>query len=118
MSDDKVVKMAEYLRKGATMLPYNCPVCNQPLFKVKGQIYCINCNKPVKIVKEGEEVKEQLTQQSNAGLMGLESEVMRKIQAVTNVLQSENDSYKIEQIGKQLIVWLDVLERIKRIKNI
>ncbi|MHA1409470.1 MAG: Sjogren's syndrome/scleroderma autoantigen 1 family protein [Candidatus Odinarchaeia archaeon] len=113
MGDEMVAKMADYLRKGATMLSYNCPVCNSPLFKVKGEIYCINCNKKVKIVKEGEEEKEQMNQQIDANLTNLEAEILKKIHSLTLKLQTEDDFYKLEQIGKQLTLWLDIIAKIK-----
>ncbi|MHA1754684.1 MAG: Sjogren's syndrome/scleroderma autoantigen 1 family protein [Candidatus Odinarchaeia archaeon] len=117
MSDEKITKMAEYLRKGATMLSYNCPMCNSPLFRYKGEIYCIHCNKKVKIVKEGEEAKEQVTQQTDAGLLNLETTVLGKIQQLNLELQNENDYYKIEQLANLIRIWLEILEKIKKLRS-
>ena len=35
--------MAEYLLKGGKMLAKTCPVCNCPLFEVKGETFCVVC---------------------------------------------------------------------------
>src|SRR5207245_187669 len=46
LSED-VKRMADLLKSGATMLSDVCPECGNPLFRVKGDIFCAKCNKPV-----------------------------------------------------------------------
>ncbi len=107
---DPIKKMAELLKSGATMLAETCPVegCNLPLFRLpSGEVVCPVHGK-VYVVKSEEEVR------------SIEEEL-----TITNVLDRiekrvlENLSYLVEggMNSRELIEWLEVLERIRRIKN-
>lgn len=53
---DPIKKMADALRRGAKMLTEVCPVCNSPLFDVKGEMRCVVCDKPVVVVRDEEDI--------------------------------------------------------------
>ncbi len=59
--DDYMKRMVDALRSGAKMLSEQCPVCGSPLFEIKGQLWCLKCNKRVVKVRGEEEVGEALT---------------------------------------------------------
>jgi UPF0148 protein len=56
--NQKIQRMALFLREGNTLLSEQCPQCNSPLFKMKsGEIYCASCDKKVLIVKDEEQIE-------------------------------------------------------------
>ncbi len=59
--NDYMKRMVDALRSGAKMLSEQCPVCGSPLFEIKGQLWCLKCNKRVVKVRGEEEVGEALT---------------------------------------------------------
>ncbi|RLI64604.1 MAG: hypothetical protein DRO88_06865 [Promethearchaeia archaeon] len=57
MSEKSVKKMANLLRKGATMLDKYCPQCNGILFRLQNNdLFCPNCNQKVIIVKDEDSI--------------------------------------------------------------
>jgi len=116
--DDKISKMADMLRAGASMLSITCPKCNTPLFKYKGEIYCVNCDRRVKIVKEEETQKIEEEKPQPMNLPELESTVLDKIKNLNNILREESNPDNLDRVIKQLILLLDLLERIRRIGKI
>ncbi len=100
--------MAELLRKGAKMLGDSCPECSTPLFQLKsGEIICPTCQRPVKYVAKDHDVGEA-TQQSS-----LETTLTKKINEVQNMLEKEEDIYKIKQLSETLMVLLKTRDQVK-----
>ncbi len=110
---EKVVqKMANLLRKGATMLQETCPIHNVPLFKLKtGEIVCPACGKRVIILKEGEEHKEVQVRTA----LGMEQVLFEKLRYLTYMLSEEKEPEKIREILVAINECLTVLERLKKI---
>ncbi|MET1160579.1 MAG: Sjogren's syndrome/scleroderma autoantigen 1 family protein [Thermoprotei archaeon] len=110
-STNPVKRMAELLKSGAVMLAETCPVkgCNLPLFKLKsGEIICPVHGKVYLVRTEEEEkrVREEVTLKT----------VLDKIEnRVINVLNTSIEKNEIEP--SYLIEWLEVLERIYRVKR-
>ncbi|ABN69732.1 Sjogrens syndrome scleroderma autoantigen 1 [Staphylothermus marinus F1] len=109
---DPVKKMAELLKSGATMLAETCPVkgCNLPLFKLpSGEIVCPVHGKVymVKTEEEALEVKEKLSLRS----------VLDKLENKVLLILDDLSNNTIPQTS-ELIEWLEVLERIRRIKKL
>ena len=107
-----VKKMAELLKSGATMLAETCPVegCNLPLFKLpSGEIICPQHGKIylVKTEEEARKVEEEVAVKTV--LDELERTVLKTIY---QYIESQTLS------THELIEWLEVLERIYRIKNL
>ncbi len=105
-------RMSELLRSGATMLAEKCPVqgCTMPLFRLRsGEVLCPVHGK-VYMVKSDEEAKEVATRVSTAKVLDtLESRIIGIL---------ERASREPEAIGyREIIGWLEVLERIRRIKK-
>ena len=109
---EAVKKMAELLKLGAVMLPQKCPVknCNLPLFKLRsGEIVCPTHGR-VYLVRSDEEAKQVL---SKASLMQVLDALEKRVIEVLN--KSGNN---ILSVGyREIIGWLEVLERIIRIRR-
>jgi len=109
---ESVKKMAELLRSGAVMLPQKCPVkeCSLPLFKLKtGEIVC-PVHGRVYLVSSDEEAREVIAKLSiTQALDRLEKKVVEILgKAIEN---------PIDTGYRDLIGWLEVLERIIRIRK-
>ncbi len=109
---EAVKKMAELLKLGAVMLPQKCPVkdCSLPLFKLRsGEIIC-PVHGRVYLVRSDEEAKEVL---SRASL----TQVLDKLEKqVIEVLNRSGDEL-LATGYREVIGWLEVLERIIRIRR-
>jgi len=112
MKDEKISKMADLLRSGATMLPETCPVCNSPLFKVKGDIFCASCNKPVRIIHGEREEKEAIKE---VILHTIEEVLFKKLDTLSKEIAQEEDYERLMVLLKMLDA---VLENIRKIKKI
>ncbi|MEJ2241788.1 MAG: Sjogren's syndrome/scleroderma autoantigen 1 family protein [Candidatus Bathyarchaeota archaeon] len=107
--------MADLLRQGSTLTGHSCPVCFSPLFEIKGRgLWCVSCQKQVKILKEGE-VDNQNYQPTN--FSSLESTILSKIENIEKQLSEETDSEKLKTLGTTLSILLENLEKIRKIKN-
>ncbi len=109
---DPVKKMAELLKSGATMLAETCPVkgCNLPLFRLKsGEIVCPVHGKVylVKTEEEAKQIEEELTIKN----------VLDKLEQ--NILRVINERVDIGDLSAhELINYLEIIERIYRIKSL
>jgi len=112
-NDEQMKRMADLLKSGATMLFEHCPECNTPLFKIKDDIWCPNCNKRVIIVKEGEETKVT----SMLLLEDAEKIIMIKLQDISQGIRNEMNPSKLLEMGELLLKWLEILEKIRSIRK-
>ena len=96
------------------MLSQTCPVCNTPLFRVKDQLLCPRCNKNVVIVKEGEEEK---TIASISVFNDLEDTVLEKLREIDNATKDKKDIDESKELANTLNIWLDALERLKKVQR-
>jgi len=107
--------MADLLRQGATLTELSCPVCSSPLFKMKGgDLWCVNCEKRVIVVKEGESPSEVT---SPVMLTSLESTILSKIQEVERKIKEETDFEQLNKLGDILSILLENLEKVRKIKK-
>lgn len=113
--EETVKRMADLLKSGATMLFEHCPQCGSPLFKIQDEVWCPKCNKRVIIVKEGEETPDL---SSSVLLSDVEKIVLSKLQEVSQRIKDENDVSKLETLGNLLSTWLEVLEKVRKIKKV
>jgi len=110
----EVKKMAELLKSGATMLSELCPECGNPLFKIKNEIFCVKCNKPVVIVKATESEIKALAPMI---LAGVEQTILSKIQEINSMIKEEKDLNRMIQLGSVLSGWLSALEKVKKLRE-
>jgi UPF0148 protein len=106
--------MADLLKSGATMLSDTCPQCQSPLFKVKNELLCVKCNRPVVVVKATEDESNVVAAQA---LGKLEQTALMKINEINSSLKVENDPAKIEKLRLSLSDWLTVVERVRKLKS-
>ena len=106
--------MSELLKSGATMLSKTCPECGSPLFKVGKDIICAKCNKQVVIVKATEK-EDKITEETV--LSNVEQTVLSKIKEVNNAINSENDKEKLILNSQALSIWLDILDKIRKLRR-
>lgn len=112
-NNEQMKRMTDLLKSGATMIFEHCPECNTPLFKIKDEIFCSKCNKRVIIVKEGEE-------DSVASMLLLdetEKTVLAKIHETNLWVSNEKEPAKLRELGNLLSIWLEALQKIRRIKE-
>jgi UPF0148 protein len=108
---DPVKTMAELLKAGAVMLAETCPVegCTLPLFKLKtGEVIC-PVHGRVHIVRTEEEAREVYARVYS-------SMVLEKLEMLTlKTIEELSRSRDVDPTD--LIKWLEVLERVQRLKT-
>jgi len=106
-------RMADMLKQGATMLDLQCPACSSPLFRLRsGEIWCVNCQKRVIVVREGERL---LTAASDILLSSLEETILEKLRELDQMMRAEKDPARLGELGSVLSNLLDNLEKVRRI---
>jgi uncharacterized Zn finger protein (UPF0148 family) len=115
--DSESIKiMADLLRQGSTLTGLSCPACFSPLFKIKGRgLWCVSCQKPVKIAKE-EEI--EIQNRKIPVFSTLEETVLGKILDIEKQLLEETHPEKLNTLGSTLSILLENLEKIKKMKKI
>lgn len=114
--EDSVSKMVNMLRGGAVMLAETCPACHMPLFKLKsGEVYCVACEKRVIVVKEGEEGDFKILQIST--VESLSRTAFTKLAELSEAAKHEGDVDRLYELARCLAAWLEVLDRVKRLKE-
>ncbi|HYO06659.1 MAG TPA: Sjogren's syndrome/scleroderma autoantigen 1 family protein [Phototrophicaceae bacterium] len=141
MNNDIVKKGADFLLKGGTLLSEPCKICNGLLIKYKGDILCLNCQRPTlnqgkienasdKIGEEDE--KEQMRQKSldkdnktriydseekenyKDLLLQIDKTITKKIIGIDKVINMEEDTLKQKNNLKTLYLYLKIMDRIKK----
>lgn len=109
-----VKRMADLLKSGAILLSEHCPVCNSPLFDISGKIYCVKCDRPVQIVKSAEEEGKV---KADIFLADLEETFYLKMREAIAAVKSESEPDRVSKNLTLISQWLDLLERVKRLKQ-
>jgi len=107
-------RMADALRSGAKMLADQCPVCDNPLFEIKGQIWCLKCNKRVVRVSSEEEVEEALTTITLTEAMKI---LTAKLEEVNLILKRTSDVNELKRLTEAMINLLEALERASKLRK-
>jgi len=115
-SDEEIgiQKAVELMHQGATMLNEACPECSSPLFQLKDDVICPHCNKKVIIVADEAEVQEL---EKELVLSELDQAICTQIANVIKRLDKEDDIDAQIQIGRIIVLWLEALEKLKRIRS-
>lgn len=113
MSED-VKRMAELLKSGATMLSDICPECGSPLFRVKGDIFCAKCNKPVVYAKAA---GPQTILAPSLLLDSIEQTITLKISETNELLKLEKDPERLSAYSNLVFGWLSMLEKLHTLKQ-
>jgi len=116
ISKDSIRRMADLLKSGATMLSITCPKDGTPLYRLKtGEVICPVCG--TRYYVGTEDVKE-VDVVLEATLEELEKTVLNTINTLHyRMKESKLEPPTSENIGKELMMWLDILEKIERIRK-
>jgi len=106
--------MADLLKSGATMLSDVCPECGSPLFKVRGDIFCAKCNKPVVYARA---TGPDATISSPMLLDSVEQTIIAKITETNQLLKLEKDPERLSIYSNLVFGWLSMLEKIHSLKE-
>jgi uncharacterized Zn finger protein (UPF0148 family) len=142
MNNDIVKKGADFLLKGGTLLSEPCKICNGLLIKYKGDILCLNCQRPTpnqdklentsgKIFEENE--KEEMMRQKSFDkdnknriydseekenykdlLLQIDETITKKIVDINKLIYVEEDTNKQKNNLKTLYLYLKIMDRIKK----
>jgi uncharacterized Zn finger protein (UPF0148 family) len=104
-------KMADLLRRGATMLARPCPQCGSPLMKVGDDIYCATCDRRIVVVDSDEP---EPSQSAGALLPELKETVLRKLRAINELVERENDVETLTRLTNLLVLLLQALNQLDR----
>jgi UPF0148 protein len=109
--ENAIRKAAELMRSGGVMLADVCTVCGSPLFKMpSGEIIC-PIHGRVMLVKTEEEVAE-------ASIIGVLTELEKSIaNTLNNYLTRIKKGESSYDDARDIVYWLDAIERIERIKK-
>jgi UPF0148 protein len=111
---DQVKQMAALLKGGAKMLASTCPECGTILFQVGDGIICPKCNKRVITSKDD---NEKAILERNVVLYQTEQIITNKIDEIQRQLSDKDDPKELVEIATLLSMFLEILERIKRIRG-
>ncbi len=106
---DKALKdMSKYLLQGAEMLKDSCPICDVPLLKLKGKIFCGGCNKEVFYATEETalELEHKFTyeNESKSIFRNTETILLGKLENVINNIPNDQK--------EELLSSLDIIDKI------
>ncbi len=113
MSED-VKRMSDLLKSGATMLSDICPNCGSPLFKVKGDVFCAKCNRPVVYQRA---TGPQATVSPSVLFETVEQTIIGKISETNQLIKSEKDTEKLSAYSNLVFGWLSMLEKLQTLKR-
>jgi uncharacterized Zn finger protein (UPF0148 family) len=112
--DTSVKKMADLLRRGATMLADACPQCGSPLFKVGEDIYCAKCDRRIVYADSDEEVE---TQAVMTLLPELRETLIGKLKALNELVDSETDIETLTKLANLMVLLLQSLHGLENMKG-
>ncbi len=110
--ENAIKRAADLLRSGATLLAETCPICSSPLLRlVSGEVVC-PIHGRVMIAKTESEIAE-------ASILSVLTELEKNI---SSLLLNYNKRIQKNEVGfeeaRDLVYWLDAIERIEKIKRI
>lgn len=107
-------RMVDALKSGAKMLADHCPVCNNPLFEIRGQIWCLKCNKRVIKVRGEEDVEEALTSITLTEVM---KTLTTKVEELNLVLKRVADPEEVKKLAETIKTILETLEAASKLRK-
>ena len=112
--DTSVKKMADLLRRGATMLADACPQCGSPLFKVGDDIYCVRCDRRIVYAESDEEVE---TQAVRILIPELKETLIGKLKVLNELVESETDVEALTKLANLMVLLLQSLHGLENLKG-
>ncbi|MFX1263821.1 MAG: Sjogren's syndrome/scleroderma autoantigen 1 family protein [Promethearchaeota archaeon] len=113
-NESSIKKMAELLRRGATMLAQSCPQCGSPLLKVEDDIYCATCDRRVVIVESDHEAEAEAVK---VLIPKLRETLIKKLSTLTNVVESEDNPEELTKLANLMVLLLQALNRLEKMSD-
>jgi UPF0148 protein len=110
--DLSVKKMADLLRRGATMLAQPCPHCGSPLMKAGEEVFCTTCNRRI-----GDERAEKISLEKEIDtsvFSALRRNIIQKLTALNGLLEREIDVDTLTRLANLLLLLLQSLEKLEK----
>lgn len=117
--DAPIKRMAELLRKGATLTDLSCPLCSSPLFRLQdGTLWCAKDEKKVIVLKEGEEPpKPTSPPPANNPYDKVEATLLAKVDDIQGRIEKTQDVDELQKLTVALSELLSSLEKIRKMKG-
>jgi UPF0148 protein len=112
-TDASVKKMAEMLRRGATMLAQACPQCGSPLMRVGNDIYCATCDRRIVVVKEGQQAEPEALRSL---IPGLRETLIRKLKKLNELIDKEENAEALAKLAGLMLLLLQALQQLENVK--
>ncbi len=110
--DDAAIKrMADLLRRGATMLAQACPTCGAPLLKLGDEIYCASCDK---VISPQQESQEQVVQIKVSQLWEAIIQKLNQLGELMSELTRPTELEPVVHLILQLLTALDLIIKISK----
>src|SRR5437660_10472308 len=106
--------MADLLKSDATLMAYVGPACGNPLYRVKGDIFCAKCNKPVDYARA---TGPQASVSQSVLLETVEQTIVGKISETNALLKLEKDPEKMSVYSNLVFGWLSMLEKLRNLRE-
>lgn len=114
MSEEYVRKAAELLKMGATLLPDTCPMCNVPLIRFRGDVFCPKCGRKIILVRGD---REAVAARAPIALADVEENIIAKILDVNARLASMEDLDDIKKAGEVMNILLKTLSLVRKLRT-
>ncbi|PUA32697.1 MAG: hypothetical protein B9J98_03745 [Candidatus Terraquivivens tikiterensis] len=114
IKDEDVQRMSQALKSGAKLTSEVCPVCSSPIFEIKGELWCLKCNKKVVKVRENSEVVDAMLPYT---LNNLSAVVVEKIEQLSGLLLRLTELSDIKNMADTLSALLSVLSQSESLKE-
>jgi len=110
-----VRKMAELLRKGASMLAEPCPNCGSPLLKMGDKIYCASCEQQIAEQSSEQPTVSQSVDSSDSPniLVNLHNVLVGKLKLIGESIEEHQTVESLTQLVTLLLRVLEALEIIE-----
>jgi UPF0148 protein len=113
--NNHIKRMADLLRKGATLTDKSCPACASPLFRLEnGTLWCEKDEKEVIVVRENEAPEKTSRMAYNT----LEATILAKVEDIQNKIQQTENVEELQKLTHTLSELLDNLEKIQKMKKL
>ncbi|TXT56896.1 MAG: hypothetical protein BAJATHORv1_20493 [Candidatus Thorarchaeota archaeon] len=112
--DVPIKKMAELLRRGATMLAQSCPQCGSPILKIQDDLYCASCDRRIVVVSSDQDAESTAVKTM---LPKLRETLVRKLQSLNAIIESENDPDELTKLANLMVLLLQALHRLENING-
>ena len=120
-TDERGIKaIADALKLGGTLLEVACPICDSPLIKIDGRVFCKMCDREVIIYKDEKQLPIEIQKALRKNAYGntkeetaIEKTLKRKIETFRKKLDDTNDPEEIIKISEAIDKMLSTLRKIE-----